>query len=78
MSPEADTDLSPASTALLAAVDQAIAGDTPYPDRAAFVDAGQPHAGHEIVRAAADGRAVVLCSADGSRQVLEPRAPAVA
>lgn len=78
MSPEADTHLSPASAALLAAVDQAIEGDTPYPDRAAFIDADQPHAGQEIARAATDGRAVVLCSADGTRQVLEPRAPAVA
>jgi hypothetical protein len=69
---------SPASDALLAAVDEALAGDTTYPDRAAFVDADHPDAGHQIARAAADGRAVVLCSADGSRQVLYPRSPAEA
>jgi hypothetical protein len=78
MTPDADSPLSPASAALLAAVDEALTGETPYPERAAFVDADQPDAGHQIARAAADGRAVVLCSADGTRQVLYPRSPAAA
>ena len=78
MSSDADTHFSPASAALLAALDQAVAGDTPYPDRAAFIDADQPHAGREIARAAANGRAVVLCSADGEQQILYPRAAAAA
>ena len=78
MSRPKSTEPSPASAALLAAVDQALAGDSSYPDRAAFIDADRPDAGHEIARAAADGRAVVLCSADGTRQLLYPGAPAVA
>ena len=45
-----------------------------YPDGASFVDAEQPYAGRAIARAASEGRAVVLCSADGSRQLLLPSA----
>ncbi|MGK2938205.1 MAG: hypothetical protein ACSLFR_10445 [Solirubrobacteraceae bacterium] len=78
MSDSKATPPSPASTALLAAIDQASAGESSYPERAACIDADHPDAGHEIARAAAAGRAVVLCSADGTQQVLHPDAPAAA
>lgn len=73
------TPRSAASQAMLAAVDSVLRdGVTTVPERATFVDADDPTAGAQIARAAADGRAVVLCSADGTQQVLEPRAPAAA
>lgn len=43
----------------------------------AMFDADDPTAGVQIARAAA-GDVVVLCCADGTRHVLEPRAPAAA
>jgi hypothetical protein len=72
-----DTPRSAASRAMLDAVDGILRdGTSAVPERATFVDADDPTAGVQIARAAADGRAVVLCSADGTRQVLYPRAPA--
>jgi hypothetical protein len=79
MTTPADPPRSPASQAMLDAVDDVLRdGITAVPERATFVDADDPTAGVQIARAAADGRAVVLCSADGTQQVLEPRAPAAA
>lgn len=79
MSTPSDTPRSAASQAMLDAVDDVLRdGTTRVPGRATFVDAGDPTAGVQIARAAAEGRAVVLCSADGTRQVLEPRTPAAA
>jgi hypothetical protein len=54
------------------AIDLAVEGRSPYPEHAAFIDAGAPSAGHEIQRAAAEGRSVVLVGADGSSRVLKP------
>ena len=41
-------------------------------ERAAFIDADTPAAGHDIERAADEGLSVVLVSADGSTRVLKP------
>ncbi len=63
---------SPAAKVMDEAIDLAIEGRSPYPERAAFIDADAPLAGHDIERAADDGLAVVLVSADGSTRVLKP------
>ena len=60
------------ATGLAEAIDLAIEGRSPYPERAAFIDADTPQAGHEIQRAADEGRSVVLVAADGSSRVLRP------
>jgi len=74
-----DTPRSAASQAMLDAVDDVLRdGVSSVPERATFVNVDDPEAGHQIARAAAGGRAVVLCSADGTRQVLDPPAPAAA
>jgi len=58
------------------AIDLAIEGSSPYPERAAFIDADTASAGHEIKRAADEGLPVVLVAADGSSHVLMPEAAA--
>jgi hypothetical protein len=73
----ADEDRSPAAKVMDEAIDLAIEGRSPYPERAAFIDADTSSAGHDIQRAAAEGLPVVLVSADGSTWVLKPEfAPA--
>jgi len=67
-----DSDRSPAAKVMNEAIDLAIEGRSPYPERAAFIDADTPFAGHEIERAADEGLSVVLVSADGSTRVLRP------
>jgi hypothetical protein len=52
------------------AIEQAIDGSSPSPERAAFVNADSAHAGREIVRAFDDGYAVVLVSADGRERLI--------
>jgi hypothetical protein len=47
-------------------------GRSPYPEKAAFIDADEPQAGHAIERATDQGLAVVLVSSDGSTRVLRP------
>lgn len=71
MTPKGD-ELSPASAALLSAIDQAIVGDRPYPDRASFLDADAPPPRGVHRARPDDGRAVVLCYDDGTRRVLNP------
>jgi len=61
---------SPTAKAMDRAIDLAIAGSSPYPENAAFVDADSPHAGHEIVRALDEGYAVVLVSGDGRERIV--------
>jgi hypothetical protein len=56
------------------AIDLAIAGQSPYPERAAFIDAEAASAGREIKRAADEGLSIVLVAGDGSFQVLMPEA----
>lgn len=70
MSPE--TDNSPAGQVMDEAIDLALEGRSPYPEKSAFIDADTAHAGHEIRRAADEGRAVVLVAADGSTRILRP------
>lgn len=59
------------------AIDLAIEGRSPYPERAAFIDADTPSAGQDIERAADEGLSVVLVSADGSTQVLKTDWPRI-
>lgn len=54
------------------AIDLAIEGHSPYPDRAAFIDAGAPSAGLEAMRAASQGLSIVLVATDGKTRVLTP------
>lgn len=63
---------SPAARVMNEAIELAIDERSPYPEKAAFVDADEPYAGEEIRRAADEGRAVVLVSADGSTRTLVP------
>lgn len=63
---------SPAAKVMDEAIDLAIEGRSPYPERAAFIDADTPSAGHDIERAADEGLPVVLVSTDGSTRVLKP------
>lgn len=67
-----ETNSSPAAKVMDEAIDLAIEGRSPYPEKAAFIDADTPQAGHEIQRAADEGRSVVLVAADGSTRVLRP------
>jgi hypothetical protein len=67
-----DSNRSPAAEVMDEAIELAIEGRSPYPERAVFIDAGTPSAGHDIERAADEGLAVVLVSADGTARVLKP------
>jgi hypothetical protein len=69
-----DNGCSPAAKVMDEAIDLALEGRSPYPDRAAFIDADMASAGHEIKRAADEGLPVVLVAADGSSIVLVPEA----
>jgi hypothetical protein len=66
------TNNSPAGKVMDEAIELALQERSPFPDKAAFIDADTTHAGHEIRRAADEGRAVVLVAADGSTRVLRP------
>lgn len=66
----ADSNRSSAAKLMIEAIDLSIEGRSPFPERAAFIDA--PSAGHDIKRAADEGLAVVLVSVDGSTRVLKP------
>jgi hypothetical protein len=61
---------SPTAKAMDRALDGAIEGSSPYPERAAFVNADSPHAGREITTVLDDGYAVVLVSADGRERLI--------
>jgi len=63
---------SPAARVMDEAIDLALEGRSPYPERAAFIDADAAEAGQEIQRAADQGLAVVLVAADGSTRILNP------
>jgi hypothetical protein len=67
-----NTDNSPAGKVMDEAIELALEGHSPYPEKSAFIDADTAHAGHEIRRAADEGRAVVLVAADGSTRILRP------
>jgi hypothetical protein len=61
-----------ASKAMDEAIDLAIEGGSPYPERALFLDADAPRAGEQILRASDEGKTVVLVAGDGTSRVLEP------
>jgi hypothetical protein len=69
---------SPAAIAMDEAIELAIEGRSPYPERAAFINADSPHIADEIAQAADEDRAVILCYRDGTRRVLHPAPPAAA
>jgi len=66
------TENSPAGQVMDEAIELTLEGHSPYPEKSAFIDADTAHAGHEVQRAADEGRAVVLVAADGSTRVLRP------
>jgi hypothetical protein len=66
------TDDSPAGRVMDEAIELAIERRSPYPEKAAFIDADTAETGQEIRRAADEGRSVVLVAADGSARVLCP------
>lgn len=68
----ADSNRSPAAKVMDEAIELAFEARSPFPERAAFIDADTPSAGHDIERAADEGLSVVLVSADGSTRVLKP------
>lgn len=68
----ADTKRSPAARVMDEAIDLAVEGRSPYPERAAFIDADAAETGHAIERAADEGLSVVLVSGDGSTRALNP------
>jgi hypothetical protein len=63
-------DESPASRVMSEAIELAIEGHSPLPERAAFIDADTPGIDWAIDRAIKDDLAVVLVSVDGSTRVL--------
>lgn len=67
-----DNGRSPAAKVMDEAIDLAIEGNSPYPERAAFIDADTASAGQEVKRAADEGLPVVLVAVDGSTRVLTP------
>jgi hypothetical protein len=61
-------------------MDRAIADDlagvaSRYPERVAFVDADEPHAGREIIAALDKGYAVILVEPDGHEHLTAKHAP---
>lgn len=68
---------SPAIGVMKNAIELAIVGRSPYPDRASFVDDSTPITGQLIKDSFDEGYAVVLVSPDGGTRVLRPE-PAAA
>jgi hypothetical protein len=68
----ADLTDSPAARVMEEAIELAIEERSPYPERAAFINAGLPMTDVAIRRAFDDDKAVVLVSADGTTRVLLP------
>jgi hypothetical protein len=65
---------SPACKAMDEAIDLNIEGRSPYPDRAAFINAGTPYTNRQVERALSEGSAAVVVSGDGSTEILHPDA----
>lgn len=61
---------SPAAKVMDEAIDLVIEGRSPYPDRAAFIDADTASADQEIKRAVDEGMSAILVARDGSIRVL--------
>lgn len=69
---------SPAARAMNEAIELAISGRSPYPERATFIDADSPYVGSEIRRAVEQGSEIVLVAADGSTCTLHGQMPEAA
>lgn len=69
---------SPVARVMNEAIEMAIEGRSPYPERATFVDADSPYVGSEIRRAVEQGSDVVLVAADGSTCTLHGQMPEAA
>ncbi|MGC1851360.1 MAG: hypothetical protein WA687_02840 [Solirubrobacterales bacterium] len=54
------------------ALDLAIEGKSPYPDRSTFIDADTPRTDREITAATEEGQSAVVVSANGNARVLSP------
>ena len=78
MAHDANRSESPTVKAMDRAIDQAIEGNSRYPERAAFVDADSPQAGREIANALDDGYAVALVSSDGRERLITAKTLAAA
>jgi len=77
MAHELNSHRSPSATAMDRAIAHDLAGGSSrYPERTAFIDAEEPHAGREITAALDNGYAVVLVSADGREHILTAQTPA--
>jgi hypothetical protein len=63
---------SPAARVMGEAIELATEARSPYPEKAAFIDADEPSVGAEIRRAVDEGRAIVLVAADGTTRTLLP------
>lgn len=61
---------SPAGRVMDEAIELDIAGCSPYPKRASFIDEDARYAGAEIRESVDEGYAIVLVSADGSTRTL--------
>ncbi len=68
----------PAQVAMDEAIEASVEGRELFPNGSMFLDGDEPYIGRAIAIAAGEGRAVVLCFADGSRHVLQPGSPAAA
>jgi hypothetical protein len=66
---------SPAGRVMDEAIELAIEERSPFPEKAAFINADTPtvYLDRQIRRCAEEGRAVVLVAADGSTRVLDPQ-----
>jgi hypothetical protein len=61
---------SPAGRVMSEAIELNIAGRSPYPKRASFIDVDSPYVGESILRAVGNDMAIVLVEADGSTLTL--------
>jgi hypothetical protein len=64
------THQTPAGRVMNEAIQLAIQGRSPYPDHAAFIDAGTPTTNRAIQHAEADNCAIVLVDPDGATRIL--------
>jgi hypothetical protein len=60
----------PAGRVMSEAIELNIAGGSPYPKRASFIDVDSPYVGESILRAVGNDMAIVLVGSDGSTLTL--------
>ncbi len=63
---------SPAGRALSEALDLAMEGRSPYPDKSTFIDADKPETNREVRGAAREGQHAVVVSPGGGTRVMSP------